>query len=155
MAGASAPPARAAWTVVLALLAVGPTACGAQEEVTVPVTCRAGPEAVQRALDDAPGPVSVDGTPLSECLATARDQADLQTVGAAFVEVAAELSPQARSDPDGAATLQLGYLTGAARRGAVPGLHDELLRRLEQELVGVDTSSEAFERGERAGRTTG
>jgi hypothetical protein len=159
MAGASAPTARAAWTFVVAplvvWLAATVAACGVQEEIAVPVACRAGPDEVARALADAPAPVTIQGTPLSECLASARDQADLQTVGIAFVDVASDLASEARSNPNGQEAVELGYLVGAARRGAVPGIHDELLRRLEQELAGVETSSDAFERGERAGRTSG
>jgi hypothetical protein len=136
-------------------LAAALVACGAEEEATVPLACTDGPDAVQRALADAPAPVTLGGTPLSECLANARSQGGLQTVGGALVDVASELAPGARSNPGGREALELGYLVGAARRGAVTGLHDELLRRLEQELVGVDTSSEAFERGEEAGRTSG
>jgi hypothetical protein len=153
--------ARAAGARTLATLLAGLAAvlaavgCGAQEESTVPVACKAGPDAVGRALADAPEPVRVHGIPLSECLSAASDQADLQAVGSAFVESASDLAPEARADPESAEALRLGYLVGAARRGAVPGIHEELVRRLEQELTGVDTSSKAFERGERAGRISG
>lgn len=128
---------------------------GGQE--TLPVACKSGPKAVKLALRDAPGEVTIDGTPLSGCLPRAGDAADLQAVGAAYIDVAADLAPRARADPDGPEAEQLGYLTGAVRRGAArtQGIHDELLRRLEQELVAVDTSSEAFQEGERAGRASG
>ena len=140
-----------------ALLLVAPllVACAVQREVTTPVGCKTGPEALRRALADAPQEVVLRGTPLSECVARASDQADIQTVGAAFVEVAADLAPKARAQPDGPEALELGYLVGAARSGARPGLHDELVRRLEQELAGVDTSSSAFLSGERAGSASG
>lgn len=144
--------AAAAAILVSALVLAG---CASEGEVTAPVGCKTGPEALRRALADAPGQVSLRGTPLSECLARSSDQADIQTVGVAFVEVAAELAPEARAQPDGRAALELGYLVGAARSGAKPGLHDELVRRLEQELAGVDTSSQAFRRGERAGSGSG
>jgi hypothetical protein len=159
MVGARAPTSGGPWARFLAPLAAGLVAalvaCGAQEEAPVPLSCTSGPDAVRRALADAPAPVTVGGTPLSDCVAAARSQGDLQGVGGVLVDVASELASRARSDPRARETLELGYLVGAARRGAVPGIHDELLRRLEQELVGVDTGSEAFERGERAGRTSG
>jgi hypothetical protein len=53
------------------------------------------------------------------------------------------------------AATQLGYLRGALRRGADPGLHEELLRRFDQELLRVDTRTPAFRRGEAAGRARG
>jgi len=134
----------------LAALAI--SGCGAEREVVVPVGCKTGPDALRRALEDAPAGVSLQGTPLSDCVASASDQADLQTVGVSFVDVAADLASGARTRPEGPEALQLGYLVGAARSGAVPGIHDELVRRLEQELTGVDTGSRAFKRGEQAGR---
>ena len=146
--------ARALAALVL-LAAPALAACASQGELIAPVECKTGPEALRRALADAPGEVRLRGTPLSECLARASDQADIQAVGSAFVEVAAELAPEARAGPNGREALELGYLVGAARSGATPGLHDELVRRLEQELAGVDTSSPAFRRGERAGSAAG
>jgi hypothetical protein len=55
------------------------------------------------------------------------------------------------------AALRLGYLVGAARRGAseTQGVHDELIRRIEQELAGVDRRSPAYQRGYDAGRARG
>jgi hypothetical protein len=46
---------------------------------------------------------------------------------------------------------------GAARRGAAhtPGIHNELVRRLEQETDPFQGHSAALERGERAGRRLG
>ena len=43
-----------------------------------------------------------------------------------------KLNAEARAKPGGAANLQLGYLLGAARRGAdgTEGIHAELIRRL-------------------------
>jgi len=53
--------------------------------------------------------------------------------------------------------VQLGYLAGALKRGSeqTQGLHSELVRRVDQELVRVDRTSSAFRRGERAGRELG
>ena len=46
---------------------------------------------------------------------------------------------------------------GAVRRSgpADQGVNYELVRRLEQELLPLDTSTAAFRRGERAGRADG
>ena len=49
-----------------------------------------------------------------------------------MVEAATRLNAEARAEPGGAANLQLGYLLGAAQRGAegTEGIHAELIRRL-------------------------
>ena len=49
-----------------------------------------------------------------------------------MVEAATELNAEARDDPGGDANLQLGYLIGAAQRGAdsSEGIHADLIRRL-------------------------
>lgn len=139
------------------MIAAAIAGCSRQGEPTLPVACKEGPRAVQAALVRAPADVSIAGTPLSNCLGRSGDPADLQEVGASYVAVAAELGPAARADPGGPEALRLGYLLGAVRRGAArtQGIHDELLRRLEQELILLDTSSPAFRRGERAGRERG
>ena len=71
-------------------------------------------------------------TPISECLTENQQGGDLATVGAAMVETATELNAEARAEPTGDANLQLGYLLGAAQRGAdrSEGIHADLLRRL-------------------------
>jgi hypothetical protein len=130
-------------------------ACGDGEE-RIPAACAGGPAAVRAALRDAPGPVRLEGTPLSDCLVEGASGGELQAVGTSFVQSAAALAPAARRNPQGRAAVELGYLVGAARRGGSPeGVHAELVRRLEQELAGVDTRSPAFRRGERAGSSGG
>jgi hypothetical protein len=131
-------------------------ACG-EDGDSVPDACGRGPAAVRAALHEAPGAVRLDGARLSECLAEGASGGELQAVGASFVEAAAGLAPAARRQPEGRAAVELGYLVGAARRGggSTQGVHDELLRRLDQDLAGVDTRSRAFRRGERAGRSGG
>jgi hypothetical protein len=112
-----------------ALLVAG---CGGREGST-PVGCLEGREAYLSALEAAPGEVRLDGeTPISECLAENQDPGDLATAGAAMVEAATTLNAEAREGPGGAANLQLGYLIGAAERGAeeTAGIHADLLRRL-------------------------
>ena len=144
---------RTRMAVALSLLAA--SGCGNDRE-TLPPACGEGAGEVQAALERAPGPVTMDGTRLSECLTPDADGADLQNVGTAFLETAVELTPRARRDPNGRAALELGYLVGAARRGgdAAAGFHTELLRRLEQEVAPVRRAP-AFRRGEAAGRRSG
>ena len=49
-----------------------------------------------------------------------------------MVEAATELNGEARASPAARATLRLGYLIGAAQRGAddTEGIHADLIRRL-------------------------
>ena len=155
---------RAAWPTSLAIalaalsaLAVG---CARQDrEPPLPLACSAGPEEVQAALEAAPRPVRVDGTPLSACIDARSDAADLQTVGSSLVAVAAELGGQAARRPEGRAAVQLGYLVGAMQRGAgranAQGINSELMRRVELELDPVGPGSRAVDEGIRAGRRTG
>lgn len=75
----------------------------------------------------------LDGeTPISECLAESQAGGDLAAVGTAMVAAATRLNSEARESPGGGAALRLGYLVGAAERGAAEteGIHADLLRRL-------------------------
>jgi hypothetical protein len=113
----------------LAAVAAG---CG-QPSDTTPVACLEGEGAYLKALDAAPGEVKLRGeTLISECLAENQKAGDLATVGTALVAAATKLNAQARAEPGGEANLQLGYLLGAAERGAsqTDGIHVELIRRL-------------------------
>jgi hypothetical protein len=143
--------------LLMACAAATASGCSTSEEGGVPVSCQATGEAVRRALDSAPEPVTLDGTAISDCFARGSESGEVQTIGFAFTEAAAELSREARQRPEGDAALELGYLVGAVRAGAgrTQGIHDELVRRVEQELHGVDTSSDAFAAGERAGLESG
>jgi hypothetical protein len=134
--------------------------CARQDrEPSLPLACSAGPEAVQAALEAAPRPVRIDGTPLSACLDARSDGADLQTVGTSLVGVAAELGGRAARRPESQAAVQLGYLVGAMQRAAgranAQGIHSELVRRVELELDPVGARSGAVDEGIRAGRRTG
>ena len=140
----------AALTVLLALCACG-------EDDRLPAACDTDPAAVTRALAAAPAEVRLDGVPLSRCMTSDAGAAEVQQVGALLLPAAQRLADSASRDPRGPAAVRLGYLVGAVRRGAErsPGLHAELVRRVEQELGRVDTHSEAFRTGERAGRAHG
>ena len=92
-----------------------------------------GRVAYLKALHGAPGEVTLGGeTPISDCLTENQTAGDLTTVGEALVDAATKLNAQARDEPGGAANLQLGYLIGAAQRGAddTEGIHTDLIRRL-------------------------
>jgi hypothetical protein len=131
--------------------------CG-NESATVPVACEQSAAHLRSALVHAPGEVRLGtGTRLSQCFTRAADPAQIQQVAAIFIETAAQLADAARARPHSAATTQLGYLVGAVRHGAshTQGIYYETQRRIEQELVGVSTSSREFVRGERAGERTG
>jgi len=115
--------------LALALIAVG---CG-QPSDTTPVACLEGKGAYLKALGAAPGEVKLRGeTLISECLAENQKAGDLATVGTALVEAVTKLNAEARVEPGGDANLKLGYLLGAAERGAsqTNGIHAELIRRL-------------------------
>lgn len=115
----------------LALLLVA-AGCGPPDDTT-PVACLEGSGAYLRALRRAPGEVTLDdGTPISGCLVENQKGGELATVGTAMLTAATKLNAEARQDPGGDANLRLGYLLGAAERGAskTNGIHVELIRRL-------------------------
>jgi hypothetical protein len=107
-------------------------ACGGTSDET-PVACLEGADAYLRALERAPGEVRLDGeTPISGCLAENQAGGELATVGTAMVAAATKLNAEARAHPGAEANVGLGYLLGAAQRGAeqTEGIHAELIRRL-------------------------
>lgn len=115
--------------LAVALLAGG---CGGPDDAT-PVACLDGAGVYLDALGDAPRQVKLaGGVPISDCLAQNQTGGDLATVGAAMLTAATKLDAEARAKPGGGANLQLGYLLGAAERGAesTEGIHAELIRRL-------------------------
>jgi hypothetical protein len=122
------------------------------------VSCLNGPQDIEHALLSAPGPVALpDGTRLSECVARARSDGDLQNVGFVFTRAADDLALRIS---DKASALRLGYLIGATRRGALhtAGVATELTRRVEQDArlgaANPDTTS-ALHSGVTAGESTG
>ena len=118
--------------LISAALAVGLAACGKEDDST-PVACLDGQDIYLAALAKAPGAVELAGdTPISECLAENQSGGDLANVGEAMIETATVLNGEARAEPEGSAPLRLGYLIGAAQRGAAEteGIHSDLIRRL-------------------------
>ena len=120
---------------LIPLIAVAVAGCGNSNDAGhTPDPCLSGPVYFKAALKSAPDQVRLPGnTPISACLVSNQSAGDLSNVGDYLVKVATNLNAQARRDPGGAATVQVGYLVGAATRGAseTAGIHDELVRRLE------------------------
>jgi hypothetical protein len=131
-------------------------ACG-DDDPSFPAACTGEPAAVERALLAAPSAVRLDGTAISRCVRDASESAELQAVGNGLVGAAGELADAARRDPAGDAALRLGYLVGAARRGAGShgGERTELVRRLEQEAEALEDGRAAYRRGIEAGERSG
>jgi hypothetical protein len=145
-------------TALAGVLALTVAGCG-QPDTSFPSACNEGTRAIQKALEKAPAAVALpDGTTLSACVHRARDGADLQTVGAFYTAVADGLA--ARVNAGDFAALRLGYLLGATRKGAraTNGIHEELVRRLEQSarVDGAPPARQAaFRRGLAAGGRLG
>ncbi|HSS04918.1 MAG TPA: hypothetical protein VLK89_07000 [Solirubrobacterales bacterium] len=119
-------------TTIVSAVALLIAGCGPLDDST-PVACLEGSGAYLRALRAAPGEVKLGGeSPIGECLAQNQTGGDLASVGTAMLAVATKLNAEARAEPGGGANLQLGYLLGAAQRGAehTEGIHAELIRRL-------------------------
>src|ERR671933_2375271 len=156
---------RLAALVALVLCApAGVAGCGGGDPPGQDPACIASAPAIERALGRAPAPVTLDsGTRLSDCVSHAQSDAELQNTGLVLTRVADDLSARAQRG-DAQAALGLGYLVGAARRGAAHtnGVHAELQHRMEsaarplsEEAAGSPTITRALARGLRAGEATG
>jgi hypothetical protein len=122
---------RARVAALVAMLAVV-AGCSNSEPERAPVGCLSGPGAYLRALRAAPDEVRLQGgTAISECLTSAQEGGELANVGSDMVRAATELNQEALQGSSDAA-VQLGYLVGAAQRGAeeTGGIHEDLIRRL-------------------------
>ncbi|MCW3065354.1 MAG: hypothetical protein JWN32_2526, partial [Solirubrobacterales bacterium] len=90
--------------------------CGAHR-APVAAACTTGADAILASLRGAPGAVAQPGgTRLSECVSHAINDSDLQNVGTVFIAAGDQLARKAASDDRSAE--ELGYLAGAAGRGA-------------------------------------
>jgi hypothetical protein len=124
---------RARFVIFVGCLVALVAGCGSKQDEATPVACLEGPAAYEKALAAAPGEVGLGGeTPISDCLAENQEAGELAQVGEAMVAVATKLNSEARAEPGGQANLELGYLLGAAQRGAEDseGIHSDLVRRL-------------------------
>jgi hypothetical protein len=107
--------------------------CGSADQDKTPVACLGGPGAFTGALQRAPGEVTLSGnTLISDCIVTNQSAGELANVGVTLVKVGTDLNAKARANPQGPATVQLGFLLGAVVHGAsdTGGIHVELVRRL-------------------------
>jgi hypothetical protein len=141
--------------LAIATLVVLLAGCGNDKAESLPAGCSQGPQAIERALAKAPSRVTVDGTPISRCFNRGASGTDTQVVGTNLVAAAQKLADDVAATKPGAA-VQLGYLVGAARRGATrSGLGAELVRRIEAEATRLGSQRAAYERGLRAGLAQG
>jgi hypothetical protein len=139
--------------------------CGSADENSTPVACLEGPNPYSEALQKAPSAVRLEGeTPISDCLVQNQSAGDLAQIGTTLVGLTTDLNSEARNDPGGAPTVQLGYLIGAVTRGAdeTQGIHAELVRRLEAAALFSPAGKpppppfdQTYEKGYAAGRDDG
>jgi hypothetical protein len=146
---------------VLALSAVALAAACGGGEPALDQACLESAGAIEHALARAPAPVTLrSGARLSECVANARSDSELQDAGTVLTRAADHLSAAAKRG-DATAALRLGYLVGAARRGAArtAGIHAELQRRIERTAAFLDVGgprvAAALAQGRRAGEASG
>lgn len=142
------PVQRLALLPCLALVALA--GCDRDGSTELHGACEAGEEVYLRALAAAPDAVLLEGdTRISQCFVSDAEPGDVTIVGTALLGAAQRLA-------DGRRALELGYLLGAARRGAArtQGIYDELIRRLEQE-AGALADEPAFGEGESLGSRHG
>jgi hypothetical protein len=155
---------RAAKVCVFGAIALLAGACGRQSGLDhAPGVCVNGLAServadLRAALVKAPGLVRLPGgTRISDCLAHDSSSGDIQTVGSTLLSVTQDLVDASRRRRSDVALTQLGYLIGAAHRGAAgaQGVADEVVRRLDQEVEDADLNAPAYRTGERAGRAGG
>jgi hypothetical protein len=90
-----------------------------------------------------------------------QSQGQLASIGQEMIVAATKLNAESRRDPAGKAPIELGYLLGAASKGADP-IHTDLVRRLNSaaHFSGTGTALPAsfersFGRGYAAGHQSG
>jgi len=153
----------AAAAAAIAALALG--GCSSGDDSGTPAACLASSQTYLDALEAAPGDVRLDGeTPISGCLVSGQEPADLAQAGESMIAAATELNGAARRDPAGQSSVELGYLVGAVQKGGgeTGGIHADFIRRLdsaarftpEGERLPVEFER-AFGEGYAAGQATG
>jgi len=116
----------------LALLAAA--GCGSEDAPETPAACLTPASRYLAALEDAPGAVRLEGSvAISDCLVEEQAPGTLGAVGKSIVEAAKQLNREARRDPGGQASVELGYLVGAVQEGEsrTGGIHADLVIRLD------------------------
>jgi hypothetical protein len=152
---------RVALALVAAAIALI-AGCGSSQDDQAPAVCLVGNEAYLKALEKAPGPVLLGSTtPISDCLVPQQEGGQLASIGQEMVVAATKLNGEARRDPGGPASVELGYLLGAVSKGADP-IHTDLVRRLNSSAHFSETGGalpasfeRGFGRGYAAGRSSG
>ena len=143
--------------VLLKALAAG---CGSKEYTSTPIACAGSSGDYLKALRVAPGTVRLNGeTAISDCFTGAEDP----NIAHAVIGAASRLNAQARRDPGGHATVELGYLAGAVHEGTAHVPSDaDLVRRVDTAArynPGAGSLGAAFEqafgKGYAAGEATG
>jgi hypothetical protein len=111
--------------------AVALAGCGSSDDDDqAPSACKVGAAEYRTALAAAPGEVTLgDDTLISDCLVPEQSGGDLAAVGKQMIAAATLLNEEARQDPAGEGSVQLGYLVGAIERGG-EGIHADLIRRV-------------------------
>lgn len=134
--------------LVVIAIAIAVAGCAREDEDPLPGFC-GDREALVRALAAAPDPVRVEGTRISDCFTKDSSVGDVQVAGSALLQTAERLGSEGDA-------VGLGYLVGALRARSVDtqGIHAEVVRRIEQEARPF-FRSRGFERGLRAGRSSG
>jgi hypothetical protein len=148
------PIGRIAAVAVVALAMV--SGCGSDEDEGAPSACRAESQTYLEVLQAAPGPVRIDGIAISECLTPSQEGGELAQIGEQMVVAATKLNAEASRDPGGPAAVQLGYLIGAASKGA-DSIHADLILRLNSaaRFSSDEVQSPAFNRGFNRGYAAG
>jgi hypothetical protein len=151
--------------MLAAVLASAVAGCSKSEPEDTPVACLGGPDAYLEALQSGfPANVRLaDGTRISDCLPPEQEGGDLAEVGSTMVTAATLLNEDARGVTPADAALRLGYLVGAAERGAedTAGIHRDLLLRLQAAATFSPAGElskdfkQQFEQGREAGRSGG
>jgi hypothetical protein len=146
--------------LLLALAATFAVGCGSKGSTAAPTACAASTEQYLKALQAAPRPVRLEGeVPISSCF-TGAESPD---VSSAVVTAATRLNAEARRDPGGEATVELGYLAGAVHKGtAHVSSEADFVRRVDSAAryapgggaLGADFEK-AFGKGYAAGEATG
>jgi hypothetical protein len=149
------------WLLLVPVLAVL-AGCGSGDGDETPVACLVPASDYLEALGSAPGSVRLaEETPISDCVTSGQASADLNQVGQSVIQAATKLNAEARADPSGHSTVELGYLVGAVQEGA-SATEMDLVRRLDAaarfneggKALGA-AFERAFGRGYAAGQETG
>ena len=144
--------------LVLGLAAAG---CGSTGTTETPAACLGSTSQYLSALQGAPGTVRLAGdTAISDCFSDTQGSGEFADVGQTVIRAATQLNARALKDPGGDATVELGYLDGAVRKGTsdTAGTAVDLVRRLESAArftPGAGTPGAAFERAYGKGYAAG